>query len=126
MLPFTCDTACCTPLPPKRLPPSRSSTASCTPVDAPDGAMARPRAPESSITSASTVGLPRESRTSRPITCSVALNYVTPSVSALEERRPIRLVGVPCGEGGVGGGRSGGLFGHDAGPEGQGTRPQRQ
>ena len=35
--------------------------------------MARPRAPESRSTSASTVGLPRESRTSRPITCSMVL-----------------------------------------------------
>jgi hypothetical protein len=40
--------------------------------------MARPRAPESSTTSASTVGLPRESRTSRPITCSMALTTSLP------------------------------------------------
>ena len=34
----------------------------CTPVDAPEGTAARPKAPESSLTSASTVGFPRESR----------------------------------------------------------------
>src|SRR5213075_1125007 len=33
--------------------------------------MARPRAPDSSSTSTSTVGLPRESRTSRPTMCSM-------------------------------------------------------
>jgi hypothetical protein len=36
------------------------------PVDAPEGTAARPDAPESSVTSTSTVGLPRESRISRP------------------------------------------------------------
>ena len=41
--------------------PSRSSQASCSPVDAPLGTAARPRAPPASSTSASTVGLPRES-----------------------------------------------------------------
>ena len=71
--PLTLATACRTPLPEKRSPPSRSSTASRMPVEAPEGAMARPRAPESRSTSASTVGLPRESRTSRPITCSMVL-----------------------------------------------------
>src|SRR5262245_37828339 len=39
--------------------------ASRLPVDAPDGTMARPNDPESSHTSTSTVGLPRESRISR-------------------------------------------------------------
>ena len=62
-----------TPLPPYRSPPSRSSTASYSPVEAPDGTMARPRAPVTSTTSTSTVGLPRESRTSRPTTCSISL-----------------------------------------------------
>ena len=33
------------PCRPTRCPPSRSSTASCTPVDAPDGTIARPSAP---------------------------------------------------------------------------------
>ena len=41
-------TARVTPLPPHSLPPSRSSSASCTPVDAPDGTAARPNAPDSS------------------------------------------------------------------------------
>src|SRR4029453_1318968 len=39
--------------------------ASRLPVEAPDGTMARPKAPDSSHTSTSTVGLPRESRISR-------------------------------------------------------------
>ena len=57
-------TAFCTPLPPKRaLSPSRSSTASCSPVDAPLGTAALPTA-VSVATSTSTVGLPRESRIS--------------------------------------------------------------
>ena len=34
-----------TPLPPYAAPPSRSSTASCTPVDAPEGTAARPTRP---------------------------------------------------------------------------------
>ena len=46
--------------------PSRSSSASRVPVEAPDGTAARPTAPDSSVTSTSTVGLPRESRISRP------------------------------------------------------------
>ena len=44
---------------------SRSSTASYSPVDAPEGTSARPTAPDSSSTSTSTVGLPRESRICR-------------------------------------------------------------
>src|SRR5579859_7139893 len=59
-------TASSTPLPPNRLAsPSRSSTASCSPVDAPLGTAAVPLAPLASVTSASTVGLPRLSRISR-------------------------------------------------------------
>src|SRR5438552_355548 len=55
-----------TPLPPKRfLSPSRSSSASREPVDAPEGTAARPRAPPSRMQSTSIVGLPRESRISR-------------------------------------------------------------
>src|SRR5258708_10718964 len=48
------------------LSPSRSATASCSPVEAPDGTAARPTLPSARNTSASTVGLPRESRISRP------------------------------------------------------------
>ena len=60
-------TAFVTPLPRYRfLSPSRSSSASRCPVDAPDGTAARPKAPPSSVTSTSTVGLPRESMISRP------------------------------------------------------------
>src|SRR6185437_4967591 len=60
---LTLVTARRTPLPRKRdASPSRSSTASCSPVEAPLGTAARPRAPEASVRSHSTVGLPRESR----------------------------------------------------------------
>ena len=53
--PFTLATAFKTPLPPKRdLSPSRSSMASRTPVEAPEGTEARPKAPESKTTSHST------------------------------------------------------------------------
>ena len=45
--------------------PSRSSSASCSPVEAPEGTAPVAIAPDSSSTSASTVGLPRESRISR-------------------------------------------------------------
>ena len=61
--PFAFATARSTPFPPHSGPPSRSSTASWTPVEAPDGTIARPTAPDSSRTSASTVGFPRESST---------------------------------------------------------------
>ena len=61
---LTLDTALATPLPSHCfLSPSRSSTASCSPVDAPLGTMARPKAPPSRATSHSSVGLPRESMT---------------------------------------------------------------
>src|SRR3546814_600132 len=71
--PLTLSTAPSTLLPPNASPPSRSSTASNWPVDAPEGTMARPVAPEARNTSTSTVGLPRESRTWRPSTCSMLL-----------------------------------------------------
>src|SRR5450759_5675509 len=51
--------------------PSRSSTASNAPVDAPDGIPARANVPSSRATSTSTVGLPRESRISRAPTASM-------------------------------------------------------
>src|SRR5687767_12745582 len=44
---------------------SRSSAASCSPVEAPLGTAARPVAPLARVTSTSTVGLPRLSRISR-------------------------------------------------------------
>jgi hypothetical protein len=47
--------------------------ASREPVDAPEGTAARPLMPDSSTTSASTVGLPRESRISRAMTSTMAL-----------------------------------------------------
>ena len=54
------------------LSPSRSSRASNSPVEAPLGAAPRPMVPSASQTSASTVGLPRESMISRPMTFSIS------------------------------------------------------
>ena len=63
---LTFSTACWTPFPKYRLASlSRNSTASCSPVDAPEGTAARPNAPVAKLTSTSTVGLPRESNISR-------------------------------------------------------------
>jgi hypothetical protein len=59
--PFTFATAFVTALPAHALPPSRSSTASNSPVEAPEGTAARPAAPDFRSTSTSTVGFPRES-----------------------------------------------------------------
>src|SRR5947207_13971314 len=74
MTSLTSFTASSTPLPPKRfLSPSRSSTASCSPVEAPLGTAARPAAPLDSVTSASMVGLPRLSRISRACTAMIVL-----------------------------------------------------
>src|SRR5699024_6883723 len=72
-------TAFSTPLPPYRpATPSRSSTASCSPVEAPEGTDALVRVPSSRATSTSTAGLPRESRISRAPTCSIIANARTP------------------------------------------------
>ncbi len=74
---FTLFTAFCTPLPPNRaLSPSRSSSASNSPVDAPEGAAPRPTTPLASVTSASTVGLPLESTISRPMTLVMAKLFI--------------------------------------------------
>src|SRR5688572_19762034 len=72
---LTLATARATPLPIQSPSPSRSSAASNCPVDAPDGTIARPDAPEDSHASTSTVGLPRESRTCRPTRCSMVLMW---------------------------------------------------
>ena len=69
---LTFATAFETPLPAQASPPSRSSVASNSPVEAPEGTAARPVAPVSSVTSTSTVGLPRESRIWRPCMRSIA------------------------------------------------------
>src|SRR6201985_822927 len=77
---LTASTAFRTPFPPQRpLSPSRSSTASRVPVEAPEGTAARPIEPSSSTTSTSTVGLPRLSRISRPTTFTIAV-ILTPSL----------------------------------------------
>jgi len=74
MVVFTFSTAVRTPLPRYRfLSPSRSSTASYSPVEAPDGTAARPSVPSSSTTSTSIVGFPRESSISRASIYSIML-----------------------------------------------------
>src|SRR6476646_8305522 len=81
MIRLTLPTAFRTPLPPYRAAsPSRSSSASRSPVDAPDGTAARPNAPPSRVTSTSTVGFPRESRISRP--CTWLIFNLLPSAAA--------------------------------------------
>ncbi len=65
MMVFTLPTAFRTPFPPYRfLSPSRSSTASFSPVEAPDGTDADTATPLSSSQRTLTVGFPRESRIS--------------------------------------------------------------
>src|SRR5215208_1067500 len=71
--PLTLPTAFVTPLPLHSRPPSRSSVASNSPVEAPDGTAARPCVPERSSTSTSTVGFPRLSRICRACTRSIWL-----------------------------------------------------
>ena len=55
-------TAFMTPFPRYAFPPSRNSTASCSPVEAPDGTEALPKTPLSVMTSTSIVGFPLESK----------------------------------------------------------------
>ena len=77
---LTFRTAPKTPLPRYRvLSPSRSSTASCWPVDAPEGTAALPEMPEVSSTSTSTVGFPLESRIS--LACTRSIRVFNPSSS---------------------------------------------
>src|SRR6516165_1140907 len=71
--PLTFATARPTPLPCQRSPPSRSSVASNSPVEAPDGTAAWPWAPDRSPTSTSTVGFPRLSSTWRAWIRAIAL-----------------------------------------------------
>src|SRR5688572_28856682 len=91
ILPFTFSTALRTPLPRKRpLSPSRSSTASFSPVEAPEGTEARPEAPPSRRTSTSTVGLPRESITSRPRISTMVVLLMMVDMERLDwVRRPL-------------------------------------
>src|SRR3954452_3001111 len=83
--PLTFPTACVTPLPPYGSPPSRSSVASNSPVEAPLGTAARPAAPERRRSSTSTVGLPRLSRIWRAWTVSIWLTVVLFSRGRLAE-----------------------------------------
>src|SRR3712207_1375854 len=85
-------TAWVTPLPPYRSPPSRSSTASKAPVEAPLGTAARAIVPSSRATSTSTVGFPRESRISRAPTASMlgtGASLTSPAPRAVTPRSPV-------------------------------------
>ena len=61
-----------------------------TTVEAPDGTAARPMAPEARITSASTVGLPRESMTSRPMMSTILLTERSPRKACSSRPSPAR------------------------------------
>src|SRR5713226_2745014 len=87
----TFSTAVRTPLPPYRaLSPSRSSWASCSPVEAPEGTAARPTLPEDTVTSHSSVGLPRLSRISRAWTSTISVMAVLQPGSARVARASSR------------------------------------
>ena len=78
---LTFDAALSTPLPSYRvLSPSRSSTASRDPVDAPEGTPALAVLPSASVTVTASVGRPRESRISsadRPATVNAVMVLVS-------------------------------------------------
>ena len=79
-------------------PPSRRSSASPVPVDAPAGTMARPTPPPSSSTSASTVGRPRLSQTRRACTKAIVVSVMrrAPSSRPGAHRRVSRPDGQPA------------------------------
>ncbi len=94
---FTLSTAFKTPLPRYLdLSPSRNSSASFSPVEAPEGTAARPNAPLSSNTSTSIVGFPLESKISLAVMSFInivifllfdltfernaVINFVTPKI----------------------------------------------
>ena len=83
MISLTFRTAPSTPLPRKRSPPSKSKWISCVPMEMPDVHMARPVAPFSVVTTASTPGLPRFVYTCLAVMERIsvpAIFSVTPSV----------------------------------------------
>src|SRR2546429_2790049 len=78
-------TALRTPLPRYLdLSPSRSSRASCSPVEAPEGTAARPSDPPCGATAASTVGLPRESMIWRAWTLTIFVDMTACSPRTCE------------------------------------------
>ena len=75
--------------------PSLSSTASWTPVDAPEGTAARPVTPVSNVISASTVGFPLESRICLPLTLAITdIGFSRPSWFRSASGVPIQPVGL--------------------------------
>lgn len=92
-------TALETPLPRYLLlSPSRSSRASNSPVDAPLGAVPLETVPSIRVTSASTVGFPRESRISLPTTFQFPNKPFLQSPYLLIRRLPSGRSAVPSGE----------------------------
>ena len=73
---FTFFTALRTPFPPYRSSRSRSSSASFSPVDAPDGTDALAAVPSSSVMHTPTVGVPRESKISLAFTLFIFIIYM--------------------------------------------------
>jgi len=74
--------------------PSRSSQASCSPVLAPLGTLARPTAPPSSSTSTSTVGFPLESSTCRARTLEMIVRDIrnsSPNISSAARLIEVQL-----------------------------------
>ena len=102
--PFAFATAFSTPLPRNRLgSPSRSSSASREPVDAPDGTAALARRPSDVVISTATVGLPRESRISRADTAAIVTSAILTPVrnraagEASSWRPKVALLGTTSG-----------------------------
>src|ERR1700719_3596020 len=67
--------------------------ASCSPVEAPEGTAARPSAPPSRTTSASTVGLPRESMICLPCTRAIFVDMLPPD---WHHRKTLRKIAHSC------------------------------
>lgn len=86
--PLTCPTAVSTPFPPYRdLSPSRSSTASRDPVDAPEGTPARAVVPSARVTVTARVGPPRESRISTACTADSSSDVLVMMISLVGSGR---------------------------------------
>src|SRR5664279_5544309 len=86
--PLTLPTAVSTPFPPYlALSPSRSSTASRDPVDAPDGTPARAVVPSARVTVTARVGPPRESRISTACTAVISSDVLVMAISLVGHRQ---------------------------------------
>ena len=89
MTPLTLRTAFCTPFPWNLFgSPSRSSRTSSLPFEAPEGTLALPTA-SVVITSASTVGFPRESSTCLALTATIFIGRTT--TTPITPSRPVKV-----------------------------------